>query len=72
MQHRSSLQVKTHYLRYHFIKEHVEKGTVELYFVGTEYQLADLLTKPLAPSRFASLVHQIGMRCLTPEDLKKF
>ncbi|GKA09396.1 copia protein [Tanacetum coccineum] len=32
-------------IRYHFIKEHVEKGTVELYFVGTEYQLADLFTK---------------------------
>ncbi|GJX28050.1 hypothetical protein Tco_0236129 [Tanacetum coccineum] len=27
---------------YHFIKEHVKKGTVELYFVRTEYQLADL------------------------------
>ncbi|GJZ36292.1 retrovirus-related pol polyprotein from transposon TNT 1-94, partial [Tanacetum coccineum] len=27
-------------IRYHFIKEHVEKGTIELYFVGTEYQLA--------------------------------
>jgi hypothetical protein len=59
-------------LRYHFIKEHIEKGTVELYFVGTEYQLADLLTKALAPSRFVSLVHQLGMRCLTPEDLEKF
>ncbi|GJZ21859.1 retrovirus-related pol polyprotein from transposon TNT 1-94 [Tanacetum coccineum] len=32
-------------IRYHFIKGHVEKGTVELYFVGTEYQLADLLLK---------------------------
>ncbi|GJT17316.1 ribonuclease H-like domain-containing protein [Tanacetum coccineum] len=30
-------------IRYHFIKEHVEKGIVELYFVKTEYQLADLL-----------------------------
>jgi hypothetical protein len=59
-------------LRYHFIKEHVEKGTIELYFVGTEYQLADLLTKALPPTRFADLVHQIGMRCLTPEDLEKF
>ncbi|GJX21330.1 retrovirus-related pol polyprotein from transposon TNT 1-94 [Tanacetum coccineum] len=27
--------------------EHVEKGTIELYFVGTEYQLADLFTKAL-------------------------
>ncbi|GKE89850.1 retrovirus-related pol polyprotein from transposon TNT 1-94, partial [Tanacetum coccineum] len=29
-------------VRYHFIKEHVEKGTIELYFVKTDYQLADL------------------------------
>ncbi|GKD16027.1 retrovirus-related pol polyprotein from transposon TNT 1-94, partial [Tanacetum coccineum] len=29
-------------VRYHFIKEQVEKGIVELFFVGTEYQLADL------------------------------
>ncbi|GJY12524.1 hypothetical protein Tco_0381833 [Tanacetum coccineum] len=34
-------------IRYHFIKEHVEKGTMELYFVRTEYQLADLFTKAL-------------------------
>ncbi|GKB91005.1 retrovirus-related pol polyprotein from transposon TNT 1-94, partial [Tanacetum coccineum] len=39
-------------IRYHFIKEHVEKGTVELYFVGTEYQLADLFTKALPKERF--------------------
>ncbi|GJR63994.1 hypothetical protein Tco_0010059 [Tanacetum coccineum] len=32
-------------VRYHFIKDHVEKGTIELYFVGTEFQLADLFTK---------------------------
>nr|GEW30935.1 hypothetical protein [Tanacetum cinerariifolium] len=34
-------------VRYHFIKEKVEKGIVELFFVGTEYQLADLFTKAL-------------------------
>ncbi|GKA85402.1 retrovirus-related pol polyprotein from transposon TNT 1-94 [Tanacetum coccineum] len=39
-------------IRYHFIKEHVEKGTVELYFVETEYQLADLLIKALPKERF--------------------
>ncbi|GKB30217.1 hypothetical protein Tco_0869618 [Tanacetum coccineum] len=39
-------------IRYHFIKEHVEKGTMELYFVGTEYQLADLFTKALLKERF--------------------
>ncbi|GJV54438.1 retrovirus-related pol polyprotein from transposon TNT 1-94 [Tanacetum coccineum] len=46
-------------IRYHFIKEHVEKGTVELYFVGTEYQLADLFTKALPKERFEYLVHRI-------------
>nr|GEZ06246.1 hypothetical protein [Tanacetum cinerariifolium] len=39
-------------VRYHFIKDHVEKGTIELYFVGTEYQLADLFTKSLPEARF--------------------
>ncbi|GJT86127.1 hypothetical protein Tco_1067844 [Tanacetum coccineum] len=46
-------------IRYHFIKDHVEKGTVELYFVGTEYQLADLFSKALPKERFEYLVHRI-------------
>ncbi|GJT89131.1 hypothetical protein Tco_1070848 [Tanacetum coccineum] len=57
-------------IQYHFIKEHVEKGTVELYFVGTEYQLADLFTKALPKERFEYLVHRIGMRCMTPTQLE--
>nr|GEY92577.1 retrovirus-related Pol polyprotein from transposon TNT 1-94 [Tanacetum cinerariifolium] len=32
-------------VRYHFIKEKVKKGIVELFFIGIEYQLADLFTK---------------------------
>ncbi|GJR19466.1 hypothetical protein Tco_0967993 [Tanacetum coccineum] len=47
-------------IRYHFIKEHVENETVEIYFVGTEYQLADLFTKALPKERFEYLVHRIG------------
>ncbi|GJS22902.1 hypothetical protein Tco_0451534 [Tanacetum coccineum] len=58
-------------IRYHFIKEHVEKGTIELYFVGTEYQLADLFTKVLPKERFEFLVHKIGMRCMTPAQLER-
>ncbi|GJU81750.1 retrovirus-related pol polyprotein from transposon TNT 1-94 [Tanacetum coccineum] len=57
-------------IRYHFIKEHVEKGIVEIYFVGTEYQLADLFTKALPKERFEYLVHCIGMRCMTPTQLE--
>nr|GEW78022.1 hypothetical protein [Tanacetum cinerariifolium] len=38
-------------VRYHFIKEHVEKGMIELYFVKTDYQLADIFTKALPVDR---------------------
>ncbi|GJX40391.1 retrovirus-related pol polyprotein from transposon TNT 1-94 [Tanacetum coccineum] len=47
-------------IRYHFIKEHVEKGIIELYFVETEYQLVDLFTKAFPKERFEFLVHKIG------------
>ncbi|GJT42363.1 retrovirus-related pol polyprotein from transposon TNT 1-94 [Tanacetum coccineum] len=55
---------------YHFIKEQVEKGIVELFFIETEYQLADLFTKALPEDRFKYLVKRLGMRCLTPEELE--
>nr|GEU34770.1 hypothetical protein [Tanacetum cinerariifolium] len=57
-------------VRYHFIKEKVEKGIVELFFVGTEYQLADLFTKALPEEKFKYLVKRLGMRCLTPDELE--
>nr|GEZ49494.1 ribonuclease H [Tanacetum cinerariifolium] len=57
-------------VRYHFIKEKVEKGIVELFFVETEYQLAVLFTKALPVERFQYLVRRLGMRCLTPAELE--
>ncbi|KAJ9559888.1 LOW QUALITY PROTEIN: hypothetical protein OSB04_005048 [Centaurea solstitialis] len=58
--------MKTKYIdiRYHFIKDHVEKGTIELYFVNTEFQLADLFTKALDEKRFNFLITKLGMRTL--------
>ncbi|GJR66853.1 retrovirus-related pol polyprotein from transposon TNT 1-94 [Tanacetum coccineum] len=58
-------------VRYHFIKEHVEKGTIELYFVKTDYQLADLFTKALPVDRFNYLVRRLGMRSLSPKELER-
>nr|GEW81680.1 hypothetical protein [Tanacetum cinerariifolium] len=55
---------------YHFIKEKVEQGIVELFFVKTEYQLADLFTKALPEERFKYFVRRLGMRCLTPDELE--
>ncbi|GKC19876.1 hypothetical protein Tco_1022026 [Tanacetum coccineum] len=57
-------------IRYHFIKEQVENGIVELYFVHTEYQLADIFTKPLHRERFNFLIDKLGMRSMSPEMLK--
>ncbi|GJU22483.1 retrovirus-related pol polyprotein from transposon TNT 1-94 [Tanacetum coccineum] len=57
-------------VRYHFIKEKVENGIVELYFVRTKYQLADIFTKPLPRERFNFLIKKLGMRSMSPETLK--
>nr|GFC81677.1 retrovirus-related Pol polyprotein from transposon TNT 1-94 [Tanacetum cinerariifolium] len=57
-------------VRYHFIKEKVKKGIVELFFVETEYQLANLFTKAPPVERFQYLVKRLGMRCLTPAELE--
>ncbi|GJX68924.1 retrovirus-related pol polyprotein from transposon TNT 1-94 [Tanacetum coccineum] len=58
-------------VRYHFIKEQVENGIVELYFVWTEYQLADIFTKPLPRERFNFLIEKLGMRSMSPKTLKR-
>ncbi|GJU47649.1 copia protein [Tanacetum coccineum] len=42
-----------------YAQEHVENGTIELYFVGTEYQLANLFTKAFPRERLEYLVHRI-------------
>nr|GFD08741.1 retrovirus-related Pol polyprotein from transposon TNT 1-94 [Tanacetum cinerariifolium] len=57
-------------VRYHFIKDKVEKGIVELFFVETEYQLADMFTKAFLEERFKYLVGRLSMRCLTPAELE--
>nr|GEY40162.1 retrovirus-related Pol polyprotein from transposon TNT 1-94 [Tanacetum cinerariifolium]GEZ00638.1 retrovirus-related Pol polyprotein from transposon TNT 1-94 [Tanacetum cinerariifolium] len=58
-------------IRYHFIKEHVENGVIELYFVNTEYQLAGIFTKTLGRERIEFLINKLGMRSFTPETLKQ-
>ncbi|GKA85941.1 retrovirus-related pol polyprotein from transposon TNT 1-94 [Tanacetum coccineum] len=57
-------------VRYHFIKEQVENGVVELYFVKTEYQLADIFTKALPRERFEFLINKLGMKSMSPETFK--
>ncbi|GJU72635.1 retrovirus-related pol polyprotein from transposon TNT 1-94 [Tanacetum coccineum] len=58
-------------VRYHFIKEQVENGIVQLYFVRTNYQLADIFTKLLPRDRFNFLIEKLGLRSMYPETLKR-
>nr|GEZ81977.1 retrovirus-related Pol polyprotein from transposon TNT 1-94 [Tanacetum cinerariifolium] len=58
-------------IKYHFIKDHVENGVIELYFVNMEYQLADIFTKSLSRERIEFLINKLGMRSVTPETLKQ-
>ena len=48
-------------IKYHFIREHVMAGTVEMHFVPSEEQIADIFTKPLDESTFTRLVSKLGM-----------
>jgi hypothetical protein len=57
-----SKHIKT---KYHFIRECVEHGEVCLEFVGTNDQLADILTKPLVRVRFQELHGRIGVTKLS-------
>ncbi|GKF25898.1 hypothetical protein Tco_0081792, partial [Tanacetum coccineum] len=58
-------------VRYHFIKEQVENEVVELYFVKTDYQLANIFTKTLTRERFEFLIKRRGIQSITPEELKR-
>jgi hypothetical protein len=42
-------------VRHLFLRDHVEKGDIEMKFNDTERQMADIFTKPLDSSHFASL-----------------
>ncbi|GJZ96804.1 retrovirus-related pol polyprotein from transposon TNT 1-94 [Tanacetum coccineum] len=64
-------KMKHIFVRYHFIKEQVKNGVVELYFVKNDYQLADIFTKALARERFEFLINHFGMQSITPEELKR-
>jgi hypothetical protein len=40
-------------VRYHFLRDNVEKGIIDLTHVPSQKQLADILTKPLDQATFA-------------------
>ncbi|GKB60932.1 hypothetical protein Tco_0917118 [Tanacetum coccineum] len=48
-------------IRYHFIRDHILKGDIELHFIPTQYQLVDIFTKPLDEPTFKRLIVELRM-----------
>ncbi len=44
-----------------FIRDHVHKGDIELEFIGSDHQWADILTKLLQEDRFCTIRRELGM-----------
>ncbi|GJS34167.1 retrovirus-related pol polyprotein from transposon TNT 1-94 [Tanacetum coccineum] len=53
-------------IRYHFIRDHILKGDIELHFIPTQYQFVDIFTKPLDEPTFKRLIVELGMLNIDP------
>ena len=48
-------------IQYHFVREQVQKGEIELVYCPTEEMVADQMTKPLAKERHRKLCKMMGI-----------
>ena len=54
-------------VRYHFIRNCIGDGKMDVEHVRTEEQLADILTKPLGRDKFCELRIQLGVAKIVSE-----
>ena len=48
-------------IKYHYIRDIVQRGAVKLQFVATDEHIADLLMKPLARVKFECFKEKLGI-----------
>jgi hypothetical protein len=48
-------------IRYHFLRDHQQKGDIEIAYGNTKEQLADIFTKPLCEETFTKLRHELNI-----------
>jgi hypothetical protein len=58
MQHNKTKHIE---IRHHFIRDHINHGDIDLSYVGTNEQLADIFTKALDEARFRELRHELNI-----------
>jgi hypothetical protein len=55
-------------IQHHFLRDHVGKGDITIYSIGTDDQLADIFTKPLDETRFCTLRSEMNVIDLSNMD----
>ena len=58
-------------IKYHYIRDMVQRGAVKLLYVATDEQIADVLTKPLARVKFEYFRERLGMLQIEDTSRKK-
>jgi hypothetical protein len=48
-------------IRYHYIRDMVQRGAIKLQYVGTYEQVANVLTKPLSRVKFEYFRDKLGV-----------
>jgi hypothetical protein len=49
------------YILHHFLRDHQQRGDIDIYHISTENQLADIFTKPLDENRFCRLRSELNV-----------
>jgi len=52
-------------VRHHFVRDHIAKEEIYVEFIPTDFQLADIFTKPLSNDRFEQLRLDLGILEMT-------
>jgi hypothetical protein len=48
-------------IRYHFLRDHQQRGDIKIAYVSTKKQLADIFTKPLNEKTFTKLRNELNI-----------
>lgn len=49
-------------IKYHFVREHIEKGDIAIQYISTDKMIADSLTKPLFKQKHSVCSEGMGLK----------